>query len=260
MANYFFVATALPPLQLGVPPDITFKEFVDLLKINLSAEDLAKTQVIRRFYDIQNIRALWKHEPLDYHGNLNLLDLEAALLDREGLPGYVFDFMDTYDAVKDRITHFPALTSAFFNQEIRRSNGFLKEFLQFEREWRLVLTGFRAKQLKRDLTAELQFEDPNDDFVMQILAQKDAKTFIAPNGYENLAILFEEHEKDPLALYQALCEYRFYEVEKMLNVDLFSIDRILGYLIQLIIVEKWLELDKKKGMDIVNQIVSEKQL
>ncbi|MBI4142664.1 thioredoxin domain-containing protein, partial [Candidatus Uhrbacteria bacterium] len=37
-----------------------------------------------------------------------------------------------------------------------------------------VLTALRAKQSGRDLAVELQFEDPKDPFVLQILSQKDS--------------------------------------------------------------------------------------
>jgi hypothetical protein len=43
----------------------------------------------------------------------------------------------------------------------------------------------------------------------------------------------------------------------MVGIDFFSINRLLGYMVQLIIVEKGLELDKKQGMEIVDTIVKD---
>lgn len=242
MNNYYFLATALPPLQLGISPELSFEEFQDLLKDNLSAHDYEQTEVIRRFYDIQNIRAFWKKEPLDPRGNLNEVELEEALLAREGFPDYVYEFLDLYESTSKRLEHFPALLGSFFKSEEKQAVGFLKEYLRFEREWRLVFTGLRAKELGRECVVELQFEDPNDDLVAQILAQKDSKTFISPEGYEQLTTLFEENVSAPVDLYKALCAYRFHRIEQMLAVDLFSLDRILGYMVQLIIIEEWVAI------------------
>ena len=253
MANYYFLATALPPLQLNMPPDIRYPDFLNLLHDNLNKEDLAKARAIHLFYDIQNIKAFWKGQELDFRGTFDSMQLEEALVSREGLPGYVYDFLDKYDET-NRLRYFPELTAQFFKHEANKTNGFLHQCFQFERELRLVLTGFRAKQLKRDLAAELQFEDPNDDLVAQILAQKDSSTYIPPDRYQDLQILFEEYGDNPLELYKALCEYRFYKIEEILGVDLFSIDRILGYMAQLIIVEKWHELDQQKGLKALNTI------
>jgi hypothetical protein len=107
------------------------------------------------------------------------------------------------------------------------------------------------------VAAELQFEDPDDEIVAQILAQKDAKTYEPPERYSDLKALFEEHYDAPMELYQGLCEYRFEKIVQMYGIDVFSIDRILAYLARLIIVEKWLDLDKKKGIQVVDAIVKE---
>lgn len=253
MTQYYFLATALPPLQIGVPPEISFEEFDHLLRENLTAKDMQKVKVIRRYYDIMNIRALWRGQPFDLHGNLNEMELEAALVEHQGLPEYIYAILDRYDRQESQLHNFPALTSAYYANEIKGFNGFLKKYLNFEHEWRLVLAGFRAKLLGRYLPDELQFEDPNNDIVAQILAQKDAKGFVPPDGYEELQALFELHMQSPLELYQALCEYRFYKVQEMIGVDAFSIEYILGYLVQLIIIEEWMALDKKKGLEILDK-------
>lgn len=255
MTNYYFLTTALPPLQLGVEPDISFYDFSHLLKDNLSKEDYAQTVVIRRFYDLENLRAFWKKETFDKRGNFTFTELENSLISHEGLPSYIYNFVDAYETTSERLRNFSSLLSAYYYNETALSHGFLKQYLIFEHHWRLVFTGFRAKQLGRDLATELQFEDPNDDLVAQILAQKDANKFIAPDGYEDLQALFEKHAENPLDLYQALCAYRFAKVEQMVGIDLFSIDRVLAYMVQLIMVEKWMELDKVKGLTVVNQVV-----
>ena len=255
--QYYFLAASLPELQVGEPPDITFGVLDFVMKVNLKNGDMAQSVVIRRYYDIENIRNFFMEAPLDPYGHYNANDLEEAILTRMGFPEYVYEFLEKYKAREDRLQNFPALIAAYFRNEIAAAEGFLKEFLTFEREWRLVLTGFRAKKLGRDLASELQFEDPYNEVVAQILAQKDAATYEPPTGYGDLKALFEEHYDAPLELHQALCEYRFRKIDLMYGIDLFSIGRILAYLAQLIIVEQWMELDKTKGIQVVDATVKE---
>lgn len=265
MGVYFFTATALPPISIGTSPDLSFADMMFLCETNLSHADLEKTHVMRTFYDLQNLRQLWAKnamsekldETLDPRANLDENGLEEALLTGTGLPDYVYDFMRAYDDRDSRLKHFPALIATYFKVETARHSGFLRRYLAFERDWRLVFAGFRAKQLKRDLVAELQFEDADDDLVRQILAQKDAEHYEPPEDYRELREIFEEYHHDPLTLHQVLSQYRFEKIAEFLGTDLFSIDCILGYLAQLIEVEKWMELDKKKGLHIVNRIVKE---
>lgn len=260
MNNYYFLASSLPALHLTVPPELSFAELVDLEKDNLSPEDFARAKKIRRFFDVQNIRAFWKGDAFDPRGNLNEVELEDALVAQLGLPDYVFNYMEQYQSQELRLRNFPGLIAAYFKHESERASGFLKSYLTFERQWRLVFTAFRAKLLKRNLETELQFEDPNEDIIVQILAQKDSPNFIPPEGYEDLLPLFEAHSKAPMELHKALCEYRFNTIAAMTGVDLFSIDRILRYMVQLIIVENWQELDKEKGDALIGKIVENPRL
>ena len=147
--KYYFLAAALPELTLGYPPDLSFHEFEFMLKLNLDPTDFSQVTVIRRFYDIQNIREFWKGKPLDERGNLDENALEDALLTYMGLPEYVYTFMDQYETIDERLQHFPELVSTYFKEEIQGASPFLKQYLSFERDWRLVLCGFRAKQLGR---------------------------------------------------------------------------------------------------------------
>lgn len=258
MPHYYFVGARLPSLSLEAPPDINFSTLNTLLKDNLSQRDYDKTKVMRLFYDILNLRALWAEEELDPRGELNGLELEEALINNVGLPDYVFDFLARHHTLEDRLHHFPYLVAKFFKAAEQEQDPFLREYFKFERELRLVMTGFRAKKLGRDLSVELQYEDPEEDLIAQLLAQKDAKVFEPPDKYAELKVLFDQYGDDPLKLQKALDEYRFNYIDQLVDMsDAFSIERILAYMAQLIIIEKWFELDKKKGMEIVDLIVKE---
>lgn len=257
--NYFFLGTRIPPIKIGEPLDITFAELDTLMKDNLTDSDYRKTLVIRTYYDILNIRSFWLHEELDPYGNFNVNELEEALINQVGLPDYVYAFLDKYEKLEERLYHFPELLNDYFRIESEHASPFLKFYLNFEREWRLVLVGFRAKKLKRDLLQELQFEDPQDTTVQQILAQKDSPSYEPPPEFSDLKAIFDEHQNSPLELHLALNQYRFAKIEQYVGFDLFSIDRILGYMVRLIIAEKWQQLDKQKGIEIVDRIMKDAQ-
>ncbi len=257
MARYYFVATALPPLQMGTPPEISFDELMFLLEVNLSSKDLEKVKILRRFYDVLNIRCMLKGDPFQSHGNMTQQQLDEALHGFNGVPQYIFDFLHKYDSAQERLQNFSELFSAYFKHESANAKGFLHEFLEFNHHWRLILAALRAKDLGRDLLKELQFEDPNDPIVAQLIVQKDASSIEPPDGFEDLKTLYEEHKDNPLGLMQALLNWNFYRIEDILGVDLFSIDRILGYMAQLSALEKWFELDKQKGLEFVDTLVKE---
>lgn len=259
MAKYYFIGTLLPPLSFDTPPEINFAQLETLLHDNLTRKDYERTVAIRQIFDILNLRSFWLGEELDPRGELTAIDFEEALINRIGLPGYVYEFVDTHQSLADRIHHFPFLLAKFFQSTENLKDPFLRQYMKFERELRLVMTAFRAKKLGRDLSVELQYEDPEEELIAQLLAQKDAKVYEPPEKYKELKILFEKYGDDPLALQKAIDVYRFETIESFVDMaDTFSIERILVYLAQLLIVEKWFEFDKAKGSQIIGTIVKER--
>lgn len=257
MRHYFFVASLLPPLSSEIPIDFSFADLIFACQVNLSKNDLQKVETLRFYFDLQNLYLLIKNEqsaPFQEVANFSKAELEDAVMRRDGLPEYVCRFLERYETQEERLGHFSSLFCEYFNFHTATSSGFLQNYLIFERDLRLVLTAFRAKKMGRDLSFELRYQDPKEELVTQMMAQKDAQLFEPPKRFEELKELFTKADQ-PLALYQALYEYRYKKVEEMLGTDLFSIDRILGYIAQFIALLNWSKLDKNKGLHLVDQVV-----
>ncbi len=257
MANYYFLGTILPDLHIDQPPEIKLREYQQLLADNLTTGDYAKARTVMNFYDIYNLLSYWKEEAFDPAGSLSANDLEEALATRTGLPPYIFDYLDKYESREERLRNFSSLLQTFFVEETKKATGFFKECLSMERELRLVLVALRAKKLGKDLLVELQYEDPEDDLIAQMLAFKDASQYEPPEKYKEIKEILAKYEDNPLELEKALIEFRFRRIDELLGMQLFTIDRLLGYLIQLIMLEKWNQLDKEKGKTIINNILKE---
>lgn len=257
MANYYFLGALLPELHLNEEPEIGFGELDQLFKDNLSPKDYDKTKIIRNLFDIFNLRAYWKGESIDRKGNITAGDLEEALATRSQLPPFVFDFMDRYESKEQRLEHYQELLSIFFRNAIKNATGFFKFYLSLERELRLVFAAFRTKKLGKDIYKELQYEDPEEDFIAQILAQKDSPDYEPPEKYEDVKALFEQYYDNPIELERALLEYRFNKIEEVVGIERFSIDRILAYMIELIMVERWQSMDRQKGLEIIENMLKE---
>lgn len=255
---YYYVGTSLPPLDFGKQPEIKFWQLERLYEDNLSKKDLEKTKVLRKLFDIQNLKAVWKGDALDKRAGLDEIHLEEALVSRIGLPDYVYDYLHQYEKTGDRLRHFPYLMAKFFQVEASQNKGFLHDYFQFERESRLVMTALRAKKLGRDLKEEFQYEDPEEELIALILSQSESKELEVPERYIPLKIIFEKFGDDPWKLEEAIDEYRYNFIESLVEMtDLFSVRRCLAYMAQLMIVEKWFELDQSEGLKIIDTIVKE---
>jgi hypothetical protein len=257
MANYYFLGTLLPELRIDEKPEIGFQELDRLFKENLSNKDYSKTRTIRNLFDIVNLRAYWKGDPLDEYGNFSYNELEEALATRSMLPPYVFEYIDKYSTKEELIKHYPELLGIFFRTAIDNSTGFFKYYFTLERELRLVLAAFRAKKLGKDIYQELQYEDPEEDLIAQILAQKDSQTYEPPEKYQGIKTLFEQHDDDPIELQKSLLEYRFNKIGEKIDLQLFTMDRVLAYMVKLILIERWQSMDEQKGKEIIDSMLKE---
>ncbi len=249
MAKYYFLGASLPPLKIGVKPEITFEEFINRLQINLDKSDWEKVIKLRQLIDLLNIRALFSGQKLDHRGNYSEKELDEMLLIKEGFPQYVFDFLGQFETNAAKLRHFSGLLAQYFHEETQLAEGFLRKYFAFERESRLVLAAIRAKMQGRDFNEVLQFEDLNDPFVAQILVQKDAERYEPPAEYEELKELFVSSGADPWELHKAFTEWKYAQIEEMGEGVSFSIDSILSYMVRLLLVEDWQALDEQQGRE-----------
>lgn len=256
MANYYFLAASLPVLTLGEKPDLSFDELKSRFKINLNKEDYEKTIAFRRYIDVANIRFLFLEEAIDSRGNLNEKDLDEALLLKDSFPFYIFDFLDQFESVSEKLKHFSGVLSVFFNEEISKQKGFLKAYFEFERTWKMVMLALRAKEQNRDVMRELQFENFSDPLVAQILAQKDGSYYDPPPEYLDLKEKYVSCGADPWQKYKVIAKWRLNRIEELVDKPVFSIDWILSYMARLLIVEDYNALDEAKGKMILDAFVS----
>jgi len=259
MVKYFFLGSLLPPLKIANKPELSFRDVLDIVDLNITSIDLKKLFSLRQYVDIKNVYFFLKKQPLDPRGNYGKKELEEALLHREGLPRYLFAYFDRYETLKEQQSNFSKVLIRFFTEMGHKENkrkGFLSFYFTFEREWRLILAGQRAKNLGVDIAKALQHEDFTDPFVTQIITQKDSTSFEFPCGYETLGEKLREVRGDPKKEYEVMAIFRFEKIAEMVQDIPFSIDYILGYFVQLMIVEDYHFLDDMEGEQRLTKIVS----
>ncbi len=89
----------------------------------------------------------------------------------------------------------------------------------------------------------------------QILAQRDAEDYEPPEEYMDLKEKFLACGPDPWQQYKTIAEWRFKHIGDLVDRPFFSIDWILAYMAQLLIVEQWNELEEEKGKMILDAFV-----
>lgn len=259
--GYYYLATSLIPLEFGDISDLSFLELIDKYSLTLSESSMKELKVIRLYFDLENIKQILidgsSPSYFDPRGNLSKKELKQALEEKDYFPQYVYDFFKQYQDDKEALLHFPALLSAYYIHESERACGFLKQYLEFERCWRLIVTGYRAKKQKKDIGKELAFEEPRDPLVSSIFSQKDSPHFEAPFGYEEVQEILLTSKNRPMYQYNHLAEFRFRKLREMVASQPFSLDYLLSYALRVVILEDLHGLNEMKGLEILNSILKD---
>lgn len=260
--TFYYLASSLTPIEFGDLADYGFLDLLEKFDLSFSGADRKSFQVLRLFYDIENIKKLLVTTSapveLDSRGNLNKKELLEALEQRTFFAEYVFDFFDTFTSSKDRLNNFSRLVSDYFRYEAEKASGFLKSYLNFERDYRIILTAFRAKKLKKNIEAEFAFEGFKDPILEYVLNQKDSPYFEAPAGYEDLQEMLLITKDKPLYEYRHLAEYRFMKMREMVHDKPFTIDYLMSYAMRVCILEDLANLNEIKGNENLNIILKDK--
>ena len=256
MARYYFLTTILPDVVLDEQPRLSFEELIPLYLTNMTASDFEQFQLLRRWIDIQNLRLFWEGLEVDPRGNWLRMALDRLLLTDEALPAVLIDYLLQYESDAQRLEHYPELLSAYLRQEVEERSGFLQDYFAFERRLSIILTGLRAKRVGRDLAKELATEDPTEPTTAWMLSFRDAASIEPPPGFEELGVILERYADSPMLLRRDLTRYQLNWVVERVQDRPFTLEFLLGYAVQLLLVERYHELDAQAGEAIVEQMVN----
>ena len=261
--NYYYLATSLMPLEFGDIPELTFLELIDKYSLTLSEVAMKDFQIIRFYYDLENIKQLFiggsAPSFFDPRGNLSQKELRQVLDHKDYFPQYVYDFFDQYKESKEVVLYFPALLSSYYIYEAEKATGFLKQYLEFERCWKLIVTGYRAKKQKKDVMKEFSFEDVKEPLMASIVSKKDSPHFEAPFGYEEVQEMLVKAKNKPMYQYRYLADFRFRKLREMTASQPFSLDYLMSYALRVAILEDLHGLNEIKGQEILNSILKDSE-
>lgn len=237
MTNYYYILSSMPLLSLDKrPKEDELDEAIDLIKRQLSENDLEAFNWFLFRNDLYNLIEYWQHH---FQGLLHRSLRKPYGLSREKLanlkasPEDVPPFLqDWYDAYKDLIPHWStnqielALNELFFSEVKRLEKGFVRDYFLFEMELRKQMAYFHQSRysflskveinsnsplyadLRRDplqLSATLLQEYPHLQEILSALQTKDP-TLITRAVHQ---VLWQKAD--------ALCEGHYYDIHALLS-------------------------------------------
>ncbi|MBI4846800.1 MAG: DUF2764 family protein [Candidatus Omnitrophica bacterium] len=264
--NYYYLISSLPFLQLDdYKEPYRVKEFIAELKEYLSDEHWRYVREILYLYDYARIVEILTgkdHLFGHFEGNLSFGQLQKlAESPEEEIDARISRLLDGYRLIEKeqgKLSRSQAeeyIFGNFYSRIMRHEAGFIREYFRFDFHLRNILSALNARKLKINDAGFLRIDE--EDYIIDSLKRSTVPDFGLSGEIDYLAELIEVFNKADLVYSEKFIDQlRWRKIDEINTFKYFEIDVLLGYLIKLILVERWIALDEKKGEEVFNRRVT----
>lgn len=259
MAQYYYLISGLPELdieQTKLP--IQLADLKHELENNLYTEDYQLANYILLAYDNQNLINLiqGKDAPHEEKGLFTHDFLEEVLKTQEIAPfeepqtfeDYIRGFVVSY---KNDFSLYPGMRwedqlTNYYYDFVRRISGneFLCNWFDFDMNLTNMVAAFNARN--HSLPLENVLVGDND--VTTAITATKAKDFGLSQEYEYINTLVNAYDNENLYNREKQIDIlRWKRLERLTDLNYFSVEVVLVYLLKLQILDRWVKLDKESG-------------
>lgn len=256
--NYYYLVSSLPEVVLEQSKSpYSVPEFLELMRASLHPDDFRQVRLILLPYSHPLVLAFLQKTAVASHpwSPLSYEELAEHLKEPGTLPTYLHRI---YEAYRQETPLYPnmswenQLTASYYEYALAESTGFLHDWLTFERDLNNVLVGWNCRQFGYSL--EGQLIGVNE--VATAIQTSHARDFglYAERPYVYW-LLDELEDHDLLEREQDIDRIKWNFIEEANTFHYFSVEVILGYLLKLIMLERWLRLDAPTGSERINYVI-----
>jgi len=256
--NYYYLVAGLPNLLLD---EGKLKEgFSDLradIIANLHPDDQKLISVLFLKFDNKNLlNLLTKSEkPFDSRANFSLDFLESEIKEPEKILPYLRNFIINF---KSENPSFPEsgweneLETYYYEYLLSLKNQFLREWFALELNYGNIITALNCRNHELPYEHELI----GSNFVVTAILRSNARDFGLTQDYPEIEFLLNTWENNNmLEREKAIDLMKWQWIDDQTFFHYFTIEKILGFMLQLDIVERWMSLDSKEGEKMVKELL-----
>jgi len=258
-------------------PDLIFEDskfkftlpaFKQELELELTPGDYSLVQLLFLPYDHENLinHLLKKSDEHNLLYNFTTEDFDEqisrmnTLPERKPLlPGYMVQFIrDFYNEEKEnKEEEFEKiLIEGYYDHILQTDNPFLRQWFEFELNAKNILTALICRKYNIEITQELIGRNP---LVQELInARKKNLDFLTDDDYLNdimklseIEDFYQRERRFDLLKWDYIDEHTFFHY--------FTINKVIGYLIKLFIVFRWIKLHKETGREMFEKLIHDLQ-
>jgi len=267
--NYYCLVAGFPDL---IPDDkklhFSSVELRNYLREELHPSDFELAKLFYLPFDHENlIRLLFEGEfEWDDRGNYSRETMEQFVdkkqfeyIDASAFPSYFIDFIEFYHDDEEEFPKIAAvkfLTEGWYKTLAESGNDFVAEFGEYKQNMANIILALNGRKY------DIPFEEAiiGDDEVTHALKRSRARDFGLANEINDIETIVQVFEiENMLDRELKLDNLTWQFIDEITFFNYFTIEKVLGLVQKVFIVERWFELDKEKGQQIFNQLLEEIQ-
>lgn len=267
--NYYCLVAGFPDL---IPDDkklhFSSVELRNYLQEEIHPSDFELVKLFYYPWDNENLINLLFENKFDWdnRGNYSREEMEQfadkkqfELIDTKIFPSYFLEFIEFYhnDEIEfSKIAAVKFLTEGWYKTLAESENDFVTKFGEFKQNMANILLALNGRK------HDIPFEEAivGNDEITHALKRSRARDFGLANEINDIETIIQIFEIDNILDRELkLDNHTWHFIDEITFFNYFTIEKVLGLVQKIFIVERWFKLDKEKGQQIFNQLLEEIQ-
>jgi len=255
--NYYYLVSSLPTLEFGEFANVPIEDLVEKILTNLTSKDLELVDYLRKSRDIQNLRSMGeKWQTFRELGMIPTKTFQDPDIELE-LPEEWERYILSQKGEKPISIDWVWLN--YFEEGLRTDDIFVQVWARHELALWTVTAIIRRGRFEGVQGSGLNFDElerSENPLIQEIFAFSRLPDFGLGHEYDWAYLVRNIFETaNPKEIELAIDKFRWNFLEGLTANRHFSHEVILGYVLKLLICERWQRLDKKLGEDRLKSIL-----
>lgn len=259
-SNYYYLVAGLPDLLMDQGKvKVSVTEFKAEIEPYLDVHDFELVKILFLKYDNKNLLNLLQKQTFTFDSKGNYVQdfLEEQIKEQDDrLLAYLAAFIQSFKEglrENEEISWENELETRYFQHLGNIKNDFLKDWFEFTFNIKNITTALNCRKYNFRPENELI----GDNFVVQSILRSNSRDFGLMQEFPEIdkllsiweaGNLLEREKQIALMYWQWIDDHTFFHY--------FTIEKILGFMLQLEIVERWLALDRQTGESMFRQLLA----
>ena len=262
--NYYCLVAGLPDLlfnenKMGFS-SLTFR---NELKDQLSETDYDLVKTIFLPFDNKNLLNLLfnQNKPFYLTGIYSEKFLKTQVIQLNEIPDYMIRYIkwvNNQDSPKFSLNNENKLYDFFYKYALQVKNEFLSKWFTFNLNLKNILTAINCNRYNYDIKSQIIESEKKSTINTLLLNNRlNHDLFEEELPFAEQIFRIANSDSSMIEKEKSIDKIRWDYMDEEIFFHFFTIEKIISFVVKLIIAERWVKMDKKTGKELLNRLIHE---